>query len=95
MLTQTELRRAARLDETARATVIVSAPTMAGVRLRAALDAAMRDGLTAGDLMAFAGRIVSASRTEPDAVLLAALAPSGHTRLASSPSVPARLLPAG
>lgn len=51
----------------------VSAPAMAGIRLRGALDAAMRDGLTAGDLLALAGRIVSDGATEADAALLAAL----------------------
>ena len=70
---ETLRRREARQDELERATVTLSEATMAGIRLRAALDAAMRDGLSAGDLMAFAGRVVSASTTEADAALLAAL----------------------
>ncbi len=46
---------------------------MAGVRLMAALDAAKRDGLTTGGMMALAGRIVSGCTTDADTALLAAL----------------------
>jgi hypothetical protein len=49
------------------------AATMAGIRLRAALDAALRDGLNAGDLLALADRIASSDATDGDAMLMGAL----------------------
>jgi hypothetical protein len=50
-----------------------SAATMAGIRLRATLDAAQRAGLSAGDLLALAGRVESNETTDADAALMAAL----------------------
>ena len=73
MLTQTDRRKEAKAQETARATATVGKVTLAGIRVRAGLDAAMRDGLTAGDLLALADRIVSGSNTDADAAMLAAL----------------------
>lgn len=49
------------------------AATMAGIRLRAVLDAALRDGLTAGDLLALADRIASDDATDVDGALMGAL----------------------
>lgn len=48
-------------------------PAVAGVRLRGALFAAMRAGLTVGDVMELAARIVSGTTTTADAALLDAL----------------------
>ncbi|MEQ1686518.1 MAG: hypothetical protein ABL916_22945 [Burkholderiaceae bacterium] len=70
MLTAYARQVLARAEEAAQATVTVSAPAMASIRLRGVLDAAMREALTVGHLVELADRLTADAATEADLALL-------------------------